>query len=221
MFKFKYLFILCSAFVMSCGGGYYMVLNDGLSNINLTQKSIALLSVKISNQNHPSYQLKFTGSVVCPQYEKCSNRKHYHYANPPYKSEKDSFDEYLMSFGLESGTYNIHHFGTYCRSFTASAFADVPLNLKTEIKPNTISYLGHIDVTLRGIENDTEERAAILPFLDAFIVGYSSGTFDVVVEDRYDYDMKLFISEYPELKDVKVEKAILPQWIRPENNPDR
>jgi hypothetical protein len=48
-------------------------------------------------------------------------------------------------------------------------------------------------------------------------IGFSSGTFDVVVEDRFDEDMKLFVSEYPALQNVKVEKTILPRWIRPEN----
>jgi hypothetical protein len=29
--------------------------------------------------------------------------------------------------------------------------------------------------------------------------------------------MKLFISEYPALENMKVEKSILPHWTRPEN----
>jgi len=49
------------------------------------------------------------------------------------------------------------------------------------------------------------------PFIDQSIAGFSSGTFDVVVEDKFDEDMKSFISEYPALKKVKVEKSILPQ----------
>jgi len=52
--------------------------------------------------------------------------------------------------------------------------------------------------------------------IDQAVAGFSTGTFDVVVEDKYDEDMKLFISEYPALQNTKVEKSILPQWIRPE-----
>jgi len=98
-----------------------------------------------------------------------------------------------------------------------SGFGYTKLNLKTEIKPNSISYLGHLDITLREKKNNAEISAGSdTPFIDQSIAGFSSGTFDVVVEDKFDEDMKSFISEYPALKKVKVEKSILPQWIRPD-----
>jgi ketosteroid isomerase-like protein len=98
-----------------------------------------------------------------------------------------------------------------------SGFGYTKLNLKTEIKPNSISYLGHLDITLREKKNNAEISAGSdTPFIDQSIAGFSSGTFDVVVEDKFDEDMKSFISEYPSLQKVKVEKSILPQWIRPE-----
>ena len=56
-----------------------------------------------------------------------------------------------------------------------------------------------------------------IEFKDESRTGFSTGTFDVIVEDRFDEDMISFISEYPALQEVKVEKAILPQWKRPEN----
>ena len=95
------------------------------------------------------------------------------------------------------------------------------MNFKIEIKSNSITYLGHLDIVMRERKNDSEERAGrIRPLLNQNpVVGTYSGTFDVVVEDKFDEDMKLFISEYPALQKVKVEKSILPQWIRPENQP--
>jgi hypothetical protein len=45
--------------------------------------------------------------------------------------------------------------------------------------------------------------------------GASSGAYEVVVKNKLEEDMKLFISECPALKKVKVEKFILPQGIRP------
>ena len=206
---------------MSGCAGNKMALTKDQSDIDLTKKSIALLSVRISNQYKPSRQLKLLSVVICPQSE--TNCKHDLPSNPgspykPYKREKKHFNEYLMSYELESGTYNIDGlYTTYKIPTLTSGFGYTKLNLKTEIKPNSISYLGHLDITLREKKSDAEISAGgSVPLIDQYIPGFSSGTFDVEVEDKFDEDMKSFISEYPALKKVKVEKSILPHWIRPE-----
>jgi len=221
MIKYRFLLIFCLVFAMSGCAGNKMALTKGKSDINLTKKSIALLSVRISNQYKPSRQLELLSVVICPQSE--TNCKHDLPSNPgspykPYKKEKDYFNEYLVSYELESGTYNIDGlYTTYRIPTLTSGFGYTKLNLKTEIKPNSISYLGHLDITLREKKSDAEMRAgAAIPYIDQSIAGFSSGTFDVVVEDKFDEDMKSFISEYPALKKVEVEKSILPQWIRPD-----
>jgi hypothetical protein len=225
MIRCRLLFILCLLFVMTGCAGHQMALTKGQSNIDVTKKSLALLSVKISNQCKPKYQLDIIGALICPQSEKCGHGsfKNFHKIKSHYriKSVEDSFNEYLLSFELESGTYNIHSMGALYDHFPITGGGPVPLNFKIEIKSNSITYLGHLDIVMRERKNDSEERAGpIRPLLNQNpVVGTYSGTFDVVVEDKFDEDMKLFISEYPALQKVKVEKSILPQWIRPENQP--
>jgi hypothetical protein len=53
--------------------------------------------------------------------------------------------------------------------------------------------------------------------IDQAIIGASSGTFDVVVEDKFEEDVRLFVSEYPALQKVRIEKSLLPPWTRPKN----
>src|SRR5208283_1675177 len=221
MIKYRFLLIFCLVFAMSGCAGNKMALTKGKSDIDLTKKSIVLLSVRISNQYKPSRQLKLLSVVICPQSE--TNCKHDLPSNPgspykPYKREKKHFNEYLLSYELESGTYNIDGlYTTYRIPTLTSGFGYTKLNLKTEIKPNSISYLGHLDITLREKKSDAEISAGgSVPLIDQYIPGFSSGTFDVEVEDKFDEDMKSFISEYTALKKVKVEKSILPHWIRPE-----
>ena len=221
MIKYRFLLIFCLVFTMSGCAVNKMALTKGQSDIDLTKKSIALLSVRISNQYKPSRQLELLSVFICPQSE--SNCKHDLPSNPgspykPYKREKNSFNEYLLSYELESGTFNIDGFYTTYRIPTLiSGFGFAKLNLITEIKPNSISYLGHLDIILREKKSKAEMMAGgAIPYIDQSIAGFSSGTFDVVVEDKFDEDMKSFISEYPALQKVKVEKSILPQWIRPE-----
>jgi hypothetical protein len=207
---------------MSGCAGKKMALTKGQSDIDLTKKSIALLSVRISNQYKPKRQLELLNVVFCPQSEpECKPDLLSNPGKPykPYKKEKKRFNEYLLKYELESGTYNIDSFyAAYKIPTLTSGSGFAKLNLKTEIKPNSISYLGHLDIVLREKKTDAETKAGgDKPYIDQSIPGFSSGTFDVVVEDKFDEDMKSFISEYPALQKVKVEKSILPQWIRPEN----
>jgi hypothetical protein len=219
MMKYRFLLIFCLVFAMSGCGGNKMALTKGKSDVDLTKKSIALLSVRISNQYKPKRQLELLNVVFCPQSE--PNCKPDIPSNPgkPYKKEKKRFNEYLLKYELESGAYNIDSlYATYKIPTLTSGSGFAKLNLKIEIKPNSINYLGHLDIVLREKKTDAEIKAGgDIPYIDQSIAGFSSGTFDVVVEDKFDEDMKAFISEYPALQKVKVEKSILPQWIRPEN----
>ena len=221
MIKYRFLLIFCLVFTMSGCAGHKMALTKGKSDIDLTEKSIALFSVRISNQYKAGRQLTLQSVIICPQSEpNCKRDLPSNPGNPykPYKKEKDYFNEYLVSYELESGTYNIDGLYTTYRIPTLTfGIGFAKLNLKTEIKPNSVSYLGHLDITLREKTGSAEISAGkSIPFIDQYIAGFSSGTFDVVVEDKFDEDMKSFISEYPALQKVKVEKSILPQWIRPE-----
>jgi hypothetical protein len=225
MVRCRFLFVFFLVSVMTGCAGHEMALTKGQTNIDVTKKSLALLSVKISNRSKPDYQLDIIGALICPQSETCGHgsRKHFHSIKSPYKikSVENSFNEYLLSFELESGTYNVHSMGAVYDHFPITGGGPVPLNYELKIKPNSIIYLGHLDVVMRERKNDSEQRAGpFRPLLDQSpAVGAYTGTYDVVVEDKFEEDMKLFIAEYPILQKVKIEKSILPQWIRPENQP--
>ena len=228
MFKFKFLLISCLALSIIGCAAHRMALTKGQTDVDLRKKSIALLSVKTSNEIAPAYQFDLIGFIVCPQSEECSNPRPYlHKANSPYRSKKDRYNEYLVSLELEPGTYYLRSIAVVYSSLLTDAGGYTPLNLKIDIKQNTISYLGHIDFTLRKKKTESEKTAGReqvnvglvvrTELKDKSIVGFSTGTVDIFIEDKYDEDMKLFISEYPALQNVKVDKSILPQWIRPEN----
>ena len=222
MIKYRFLLIFCLVFTMSGCAGHKTALTKKQTDIDLTNKSIALFSVRISNQYKASRQLALHSVIICPQSEPiCKHDLPTKSGSPykPYKKEKDYFNEYLVSYELESGTYNIDGLYTNYRIPTlTSGFGYTKLHFKTDIKPNSVIYLGHLNITLREKKSDTEISAGgSVPYIDQYIPGFSSGTFDVEVEDKFDEDMKSFISEYPALQKVKVEKSILPEWIRPEN----
>lgn len=223
---FRYL-VLCIAICLGGCAAHNMALTKGQSEVDLSRKSIVLLSVQTSNQLASSFQIDLVGAIVCPESETCSNPRPYlHKANSPYKRGKDRFNAYLLSLELAPGTYTLQSLVAVYASLLSEAGGYVPLDMKIHLRPNTVSYVGHIDVVLRERRADSEARAGreqliIGPVIrvelkNASRTGFSTGVFDVVVEDRFDEDMPSFVSEYPALQKLKVDKAILRQWQRPE-----
>jgi hypothetical protein len=225
MIKFRFLLIFCLTFVVSSCAGHNMALTKGQSNLDVSKKSMVLLSVKISNQYKPEYQLDIMNTMICPKSEKCGHGSFgsVHKSDSSYKikSVENSFNEYLLSYELESGSFNFQSIGAAYDQGLISGGGMVPLNFKLDVKPNSIAYLGHLDIVMRERKNNNEERAGRImsPLQQNPVVGAVMATYDVVVEDKFEEDMKLFISQYPALQKVKVEKSIFPQWIRPENQP--
>jgi hypothetical protein len=223
---FRFLFLCLAACLGGCAA-HNMALTKGQTDVDLSKKSVALLSVQTSNQLASTFQIDLVGAIICPAAENCSNPRPYLYkANGPYRSEKDRFNAYLLSFELAPGTYTLQSLATVYVSLLSEAGGYVPLDMKIHIRPSTVTYLGHIDVVLRERKADNEARAGreqlnIGPVVrvemkDASRTGFSTGVFDVVVKDKFDDDLSAFVADYPVLQKVKVDRAILPMWKRPE-----
>jgi len=66
MDKYRYIIVMCLAFFM-VGCANNMTLKKDQDSIDLSNSSIALLSVRISNQNEPSYQPLIVGAYTMRQ----------------------------------------------------------------------------------------------------------------------------------------------------------
>jgi len=115
----KFMFVACMALLFT-GCAANMPLTKDVKSIDVSQKSIALVSVKISNQNEPKYQPGLMYAFFFPD-GKDGEKTHVAIKTTPIKSEENKFNEYLLSFSLKPGTYNfaaigrfklqVHHFG--------------------------------------------------------------------------------------------------------------
>jgi hypothetical protein len=193
-----------------------MPLTANQDTLDLSNESIALVSVKVANQYKSSYQPGMMYAFFFPEGED-GEKTHIDIKTDPVVSEDDKYNEYILNFSLKPGTYNFAAiWGQYQVPLLLNATCVIPLNLKVEIKPNCVSYLGHIDAVIRKRNNDGEQRAgAVVPLLDQAVVGFSGGTFDVAISDQYGEDMGRFLAKYPALNNVTVEKNVLSQWVRP------
>jgi hypothetical protein len=220
MRSMKYLLLGGILFVLA-GCAANMPLSTNQETIDVSKNSIALVSVKVANKYKPSYQPEMMYAFFYPEGED-GEKTHIDIKSDPVASVEDEYNEYILNFSLKPGTYNFDAiWGQYQVPLLLNATCVIPLLSKVEIKPNCVTYLGHIDAVIRKRNNDEEQRAgAIVPLIDQAVVGFSDGTFDVAISDQYEKDMERFLAKYPALSNVAVEKNVLPQWVRPELKPN-
>ena len=95
----------------------------------------------------------------------------------------------------------------------------VDLKIEFDLEPNTLVYLGRIEMINRT-RNEGEKRSGIiLPILDQALGGFSRGTMDISISDSYDEDVGMFKLYYPVLKNYTVKKDIIKP--KEEENKDR
>jgi hypothetical protein len=190
-------------------------LNSKTTTIDVSKESIALLTIKIANNYRTSYQpdikYLFVWSSAGKDQEKFSFS-----VDEKYKAEKDSFNEYLISFQLPVGEYKLREIFAQSGIFPVIGTFSVPLYSSFSIEPQKIIYLGHIDATIIERTDDALLRAGpVIPLIDQAATGASGGTFVIKITDLYEKDMSLFQQQYPYLAQNHVENHTLPQWNQP------
>jgi hypothetical protein len=84
-----------------------------------------------------------------------------------------------------------------------------------------VTYLGRIEAVIRERKEETELRAGpLIPLLDQAVTGFSGGTFDIEIVDRYETDIAEFAKRHPFLASQSVGRAVLPPW-KPPTDQDR
>lgn len=205
-------FGICAVIVLSmvlsgCGGNLALV--KGQAELNASDSSIVLVPIKIANINKPGYQ-----PVLLSASLDGADGHRIDVDGSLFKEEKNKYKEYLMSFILKPGVYTLTDIiGNYKIMLLLNAYCLVPISAAFEVKPNSITYLGHINADIVERKDDNADRAgSLFPLMDQAIAGFSNGTFVINVEDHYDEDVARYREAYPALKSAKIDKSILPQW---------
>lgn len=197
--------------IFGCGGAN-MALVKGQEKLDLNDQSVGLLSVRISNVNKPGYQPELFYARIHQLLE--ADKKDsvsVSIKDDPYHSEKDKYNEYLLSFNLKSGRYTLETlFAHYKIPLLLSAHCNVPLNASFDIKPGKVVYLGKVNATIVERTNDDQERAgSLIPLLDQAMAGFSSGTFKVSIDDNFETDINAYREQYPALRGVNIERTVI------------
>jgi len=187
--------------------------NQDVEAINTSQESIAMLTVKVGNNYKPKYQPKIWRVNVWQNINGSDEQLHFN-VEKEYKKMEDEYNEYLISFQLPPGQYELRNLLGRCGVFVAGSFI-VPVHSTFDLEANKIIYLGHIDAFVEEKINDDDLRAGpVTPLIDQAVVG-AGGTFVLEINDQYEEDIEKFKNQYPYLVGYDIENKTLPQWKKP------
>jgi hypothetical protein len=180
----------------------------------LNGASLVLLTIRVSNQFRPAYppdaKYILIGTAGTPR-EILSFR-----LDAAYRQGANGVNEYLVSLELPPGSYRLREvFGSSGRFPIRGVFV-VTVFLPFTVEPNTVTYLGRLEATVRERTSEREYRAGPpVPIIDQAVTGFAEGTFDVRIADGYAEDLAAFHARYPALAAHAVRKALLPPWTSP------
>ena len=166
-----------------------------------------LMTIKASNKVNPTFQ---------PDFERAAfgGKIHPRAGLNPVRSAAKDFNEYILSMRVPGGSQTLESISVNCgMSVIVSAVSTIPMKMTVNAQPGHVYYLGQVDAVLRTRQQG-EPVAGLLPLVDASLVGYSKGTWDVTIRDNYKQDIELMQSRFPATQGVKVDKQILPAWKR-------
>lgn len=189
-----------------------MALESKSGTLQLTSKSVGLFTLRTSNQYKPSYQPDVTSIEVAPQ--GTSKAVKFKVAKP-HRQERDRFFEYLISVDMPSGIYRVGYVAGVSTNFLIMGSFKFFVGASLELSPNTVAYLGHIDMVNRKKKSGEYSSGGMHPLIGQAASGFADGTFDVSISDRSTTDIPLFEQTYPELKKHIIMKNIMKRHATP------
>jgi len=123
--------------------------------------------------------------------------------------EADQYEEFFVRLPLPPGNYKLTHVFVTANGALTFGSGTVPVYSPFRVDPGKAVYLGRIEAVRRERKADEPRAGSVIPLIDQAATGFSGGTFDVRVVDRYEKDFAALRAAYAPLASVKVEKALL------------
>jgi hypothetical protein len=131
------------------------------------------------------------------------------------EADKEAGNKYLLRLQLPPGKYEIVGLTEMGRSFPIVANFFTPLHETLIVSgKGTVTYLGHVEASVRERSGDEFKAGLSIPLIDQAIAGASGGTWDVAIVDAWGTDEALFRGRFAALKDAPIEKGLLAAWDR-------
>ena len=190
-------------------------LSHDVKKLDVSEESIALITVKIANKYKMSYQPNIKYVFIWE--DKKENRKKYSFdVGEKHNEVENEFNEYLISFQLPPGKYKLREFFAQRGKFPVIGTFSLPIYTSFSIEPNKIIYLGNIDAYIKERTSDDELRAGpVIPLIDQAVTGASGGTFVIEITDHFNNDIAKFKQKYHQITGYDIINLALPPWKKP------
>lgn len=180
---------------------------------------IYLMTATLKNDFKPAYQPKVMDVVLMKKIEgQEKSEAIFLRTDAKSKIEDDTPEKgnsYLLRMELEKGEYVIRDMRGFSNGFMVSGPFFVPMFSNIKVTRSGVYYLGHVQAVTRAkkageISSTGDIFQAPINHLSTIPTGYNDSTFDIVISDQYEKDIAEFKRKFPALKNVEVQKSILP-----------
>ena len=178
-------------------------------------KVTLLMTVTLRNDNHPSYQPRLWRVDAEKPDGKGDYERIVYWMDTDGAVVSEEKTDYQVRLVMDPTVHVIRNMmaksGTF---FITEGYFNIPLHMDVNITNPGVYYVGHIEAVVRERKEGEFRAGAMMPLINQCVVGASSGTIEVAVEDRFESDIGAFKDRFPALRNVQIQKAILPQWDR-------
>lgn len=202
--------VAATLLLAGCAGPAKMPFSDETNSSIQPDKAVFLLTATIRNAHKPSHQPEVRIVAV----EKGSREKSSGNVSFKVDSKGTEGNTYLVRMELERGEYVMRGLHGMSSSFPIHGFFFAPMHANIVSSEPGIYYLGHVEAVARAREPGDFKAGPMIPLIDQAIAGASTGTFDVVISDRWATDERRFKNKFPVLKNAEIKMAILPPFDR-------
>jgi hypothetical protein len=185
-----------------------MALSAKTKTLDLSEASVALMTMKIANEYKPGFQ-PTDCFVLIKEMEKGKTRTYV--VGKPNHSVKKQFNEYLVSMKCVPGEYKFQNISGSSSHFPIYGSFVIPVSNSIEIQPGKVVYLGRIEAVNRERVGNEPRAGSVIPLLDQAVSGFGGGTWHIKMYDNYEEDIAAFKQKYPLIGNYTVEKMVLSQ----------
>jgi len=189
-----------------CASTQHMALSEKTKTLDLSEDSVALITVKIANEYKPGFQP--TACFVNIKETKKGKARTFIVGKPNH-SVKKQFNDYLVSMKCVPGEYKFQNISGGSSHFPIYGSFVIPVSNSFDIPPGKVVYLGRLEAANRKRAGNEPRAGSVIPLIDQGVSGFSGGTWHIKMYDNYEEDIAAFKQKYPLLGNYTVEKIVL------------
>lgn len=209
--------LVVALFASGCATPTKMAFQGDAKSIPAGMGPVFLMTATLKNFYKPSYQPEMlVVNVEKPDAKNSEDRFNFTVDDQSKTTTNapESGNTYFARMELAKGDYIIRGITGSSGTFPVRGMFFAPLHVNLKSTTSGVYYLGHVDATVRERKENEFKAGPPIPLIDQAVTGFSGGTFDIEITDLFDKDVSEFKSRFPLLRDVTIQKAIMPKFDR-------